>query len=342
MKQMKLLKKSGSLVIVLILTVLVFGNFNYVNASTNATNSTGSTRTTYSQSKLFPSIGNGWETVEVYAVYTENYKYDNPYTTTYNHRVIYYRVNITNNNSDIENDCTMFTNSRYYDSSNNLLSTHWLNTPETAIFPGGSYVNGNMANYDSVELYNQAGVTARLGFTINPSGWVPWSDTISMGLNRAISTASSDSNKSTTNESNLFYMLGKLEGERLNYQSAQYTDNLKNALEIETSSKNLSSLVAEYELIGYSSEEATALVQKNIESKKYTYDEAVANGCNVDDATVNNAINEFRNKIKSADNYSDFLSFISGTGMSEDDYWNIQFSLFKINETIKMYQEKSK
>lgn len=100
-------------------------------------------------------------------------------------------------------------------------------------------------------------------------------------------------------------------------------------------------MASEIELYGYSKNESKYKAESFLENKKQEYNEAVSKGFLVNDETVYAAIDNLRSQIKTVQNYSDYLSFIKGTGMTEDEYWNSQFETYKQNETIKNYQKSN-
>lgn len=65
------------------------------------------------------------------------------------------------------------------------------------------------------------------------------------------------------------------------------------------------------------------------------YEAAIANGIWVEDGELLAQISNLRSKIELADNYDDYLTFIQGTGMDEDEYWNSQLEVYRFNEIIQ-------
>lgn len=79
-----------------------------------------------------------------------------------------------------------------------------------------------------------------------------------------------------------------------------------------------------------------ALNQLIVKYSLYYY--AINKGFLIDDETIKKSIEENREMIKTADNYSDFTTFLEGLGMSEDEYWDSQFDLYKLNHVVDEFK----
>ncbi len=286
--------------------------------------------TTYDQTKWIPSLGNGHEVVDLFARYSEYYTTNQTAkVNTFNKHAIYWYVTLTNNSPDISTDLYMFPTSTHYSSTGKEYKKFSLNTSEAAYFPGDITAYGNKTNSESVTYTLTTTCYAEVGFMINVNGAIPWSDTMRLQLNsesrgKAMEVVSNAILEENNKEIN-FYRLGEIERQ---YLGTTYEE------ENELAILNHEKLVAELMVYGYSEVEATELAKGYIAKRTEAYKNAINKGIWVSDEEVTEKIQLLRNAISSVDNYEEYLEFIAGTGMTEDEYWNTQTEIYRINEII--------
>lgn len=292
----------------------------------------------YSKNQLFPSIGNGWETIVVNMTYSEDYRTGSN-TNTFYHRNVYFSADAYNNSYDIETEYYYPTAVNHYNSSGNVISNYFLST-ETAITPVGDCVfyggNSGIASYASnTSNYGQ------IGFMVNVNAVLPWSDTLQLSLNTAtiIYSLSLDTvNTSNSSDGNYYYNLGLIDKEKLNNERDGVTgDVIVTANDFVIYENEALSLIKEKKLTkNIESSDINSIIDLLIE-KKVLYNQAKKAGYEVTDEYTWNKIDGFKKLARESMNYNDYLTYLSATGLSEDEYWSAKFNEYKLIYTINNF-----
>ena len=88
--------------------------------------------------------------------------------------------------------------------------------------------------------------------------------------------------------------------------------------------------------------QATQLAMNQLIVKRSIYYYAVSKGYSMTDDEVQRLIDTQKSEMKKASNYSDFETFLKASGFSEDEYWQSQFEIVRLNEVIGKFQKSTK
>jgi len=295
----------------------------------------------YSDSYLFPSGGNGWESVIVNMTYSEDYRRGSNANTFY-HRNVYFTADAYNNSYDIETDYYRPIAVDHYSSSGNVISDYLL-SPENSISPvhDSVFYGGNSSTTSYAPSTSNYGQT---GFMVNVNGMTPWGDTLQLSLNTAgiIYSLSLDNDKSPNSSDNYYYNLGVIDKEKMNNERDSVTgDVIVTADDFVIYENEALSLIKEKKLTkNIDSSDINSIVDLLIE-KKVLYNQAKKAGYELTDEYIWKKIEGFKKSARESINYNDYLTYLSATGLSEDDYWKANFNQYKIIYTINNFVSDS-
>lgn len=143
---------------------------------------------------------------------------------------------------------------------------------------------------------------------------------------------------------NLFYQMGLLQKEKITgsripdaFEETEYKITANN---FKISIEDFNYTVKELQLAGMEAEKAEEQAAKLLIEKYAVYNAAVAANCIAGDEAVRAVIEDTKAGIERASNKADFYDFLSGVGMTADEYWESQFNNVKIYESIDLYKEQ--
>lgn len=96
-------------------------------------------------------------------------------------------------------------------------------------------------------------------------------------------------------------------------------------------------LVEQNMLSSKAKSEAVKLTLGQFIIKRSLYYAALEVGCSTDETKINSEIEANKEAIRAASNYSDFLAYLDGAGMTEDEYWASQFDSIELHGVIGQY-----
>lgn len=313
-------------------------------------------RTTYRDSFALPVLGSGVCVLNSYCVYEEDYKKNSTRTSFYNHR-IYLKLDESMLN-DKEN---LVVYSPYAimhtDSTKKRTKTFVLNHPEESL-ERADYVF-YYSNRDKASYNNENEVVGSSSFFFRYGG-IPTlpKNEIKMNLCGSLKNKNAGMTKQAVNYGdNYYYSLGEIEGEYIQEKQTEQLAvdySLKGAFkdtlsapevvaigkESAVNKEEIECYIKERELTGIVTNEDRKEIINQVLVQKELTKEALNAGCEKTASEALAYIEELRKKLKLTSNYNEYLEFISGTGMTEDEYWESKVEEYKMQLTRKEYIDK--
>lgn len=306
------------------------------------------------------SIGTGVGAIKATCIYTEDYIRKPTQISFYNHRT-YLSLDLSKLND--EEDFIVYPPKvvTHKEKSGTKLKSFVVNKKED-ILETSDYIFSYF-NQEKVTYSREKDIIGSCGFVVKygPDTWS--APAVKMSLNNSILKLSGTGIQEKNTE--YYYLLGSIENENIqnemqNQKSLRYFSNGKKVGANLEKEKRLVARGKDYMV--YDTDIESYIKEKSL-SHKITYQDVIDiinhilvekelnklaenAGCTKSNEEVKVYINELRKELKSADNYNEFLAFISGTGMSEDEYWEVKIGdygeqLMRKEYIEKLYQEYS-
>ncbi len=299
------------------------------------------------------SIGSGVGTVKATCIYTEDYKKKADKISFYNHTT-YLSLNLSKLN-DKENFTVYPPKVVTHRDAGGKELRHFtvdktVDTMEKADYKF-SFASRKKVTYDiGKEVNGSCGFFVKFG----PDTWTP--PAVKMRLcseNKQVRNV-----MAAENDTEYYYSLGEIESKLENKEQTAYTFkysspqikkqlNQNNTRKLLAKGKN--SIVYDTDIEGYVAEKQLSgavtyqdikdIVKRILEEKELDC-KAEDYGCEISKEEAEDYIKELRAELKKADNYGEYLSFIAGTGMSEEAYWQTKVEKYRRKLMRNEYMEK--
>ncbi len=151
-----------------------------------------------------------------------------------------------------------------------------------------------------------------------------------------------NSSSSGSNNSSVYNNFGELTKEQIEISKSNAGETAITARDFSITDQYIDNLTKQNELTGIDAKAAEQMALSQIIVKQSLYYYAINNGFIVNEEEIVNSLEKNKAMIRKADNYSDFLEFLDGLGMDEEQYWEDQYELYKLNYVVGQYKASVK
>lgn len=145
-------------------------------------------------------------------------------------------------------------------------------------------------------------------------------------------------NADKNNPQSVYYQYGEIEKEYGVNKASASDETAVEAKDFTIQKSELDALTKENILAGHDEKEAYSMALDQLTAKYTVYNYAVGQGYQVTDKYIDNLIAVQKSDMAKASNSGDFKAFLSGAGMTEDEYWESQRETMRTYETIANFK----
>ena len=146
------------------------------------------------------------------------------------------------------------------------------------------------------------------------------------------------SNKEINSSDNTYYLLGQIDKNNNNFKFIKDSSCVyAKGKDIVIYKNDINKIVARDKVLNIKKNEEEKNAYDYLVKQETVYNEAIKSGFSLSDNKVKQEIKKLRETTEKAVNYSDFTVYLSGRGISNDQYWEQEFNNIKRDCTINQY-----